>query len=174
MPFTPFHLGPGLALGLPLRRHLHAPTFLLANIIVDIEPFLVLILGLRYPLHGYLHTFLLAVPAGILLGYLMFLLEKVLQPLYKMLMLEKNDGLCLKRFLIAGGLGTGLHVLFDAPLYSDMRPFYPSTANPLYNPSLTPEIYGLCVWTGALGTAYYYITLVGLSIHRKLSKKDTK
>lgn len=170
MPFTPLHLGPGLALGLPLRSHLHTPTFLLANIIVDVEPFLVLFLSLRYPLHGYLHTFLLAVPVGFLLGYVMFLLEKILQPLYKMFMLEKNNGLGLKPFLLAGGLGTGLHVLFDAPLYSDIRPFYPSTANPLYNPSLTPEIYGLCVWMGAFGTAYY-ILLAGLSIYRRLSKK---
>ena len=170
MPFTPFHLGPALALGLPLRSHIHTPTFLLANIIVDVEPFLVLFLGLRYPLHGYLHTFLLAIPLGFLLGYVMFFLERVLQPLYKMFMLEKNDGLGLKPFLLAGGLGTSLHVLFDAPLYSDIRPFYPSAANLLYNPSLIPEIYGLCVWMGVFGVAYY-IALAGLSIYRRLSKK---
>jgi len=51
MPFTPFHLGPALGLGLPLRRYVYVPTFILANVIVDVEPFLVLFLGLRYPLH---------------------------------------------------------------------------------------------------------------------------
>ena len=38
-----------------------APTFILANVVLDIEPLLVLIMGLNYPLHGYLHTFIAAV-----------------------------------------------------------------------------------------------------------------
>ncbi len=65
MPFTPFHFGPTLGFGLSLRGYLHAPTFIIANVIVDVEPFLVLFLGLRYPLHGYLHTFLLALVTGL-------------------------------------------------------------------------------------------------------------
>jgi len=169
MPFTPFHLGPGLGLGLPLRRLIHAPTFILASIIVDIEPFLVLLLGLRYPLHGYLHSFLLAVPVGLVLGYFMFLFERFLQPLYRFFLLEADRGLSLKSFLCAGGLGTGLHVLLDSPLYTDITPFYPVATNPIYNPSLTPGIYSLCVWMGAFGIIYY-VGLLASSILRKLSK----
>jgi len=170
MPFTPFHLGPGLGLGLPLREYLHAPTFLLASIIVDVEPFLVLFLGLRYPLHGYLHTFLLATVVGLVLGYIMFLLERMLHPLYKIFLLERTNSLSLKSFISAGLLGTGLHILLDAPLYPDITPFYPITTNPLYNPSLTPEIYSLCIWMGAFGITYYLV-LLGLTIYRKLSER---
>ena len=170
MPFTPFHLGPGLGLGLPLRRYLHTPTFLLASVIVDAEPFLVLFLGLRYPLHGYLHTFLLAIPVGFVLGYAMFLHEGFLQPLYKIFLLATGNTLSVNSFVVAGGLGTGLHVLLDAPLYTDITPFYPITTNLFYNPSLTPEIYSLCIWMGAFGIIYYLGLLV-LSIQRKLSKK---
>jgi len=170
MPFTPFHLGPGLGLGLPLRKYLHAPTFLLANVIVDMEPFLVLFLGLRYPLHGYLHTFLLAIPLGIVLGYAMFLLERFLQPLYKIFLFETGDSLSLKSFIVAGVLGVGFHVLLDTPLYSDITPFYPIIANPFYNPALILEIYSLCVWMGGIGIIYY-IGILGLSIYRKLSKR---
>jgi len=75
MPFTPFHLGPALGFWLPLRKYLHVPTFLVANILVDVEPFLVLSLGLDYPLHGYLHTFIVAFILGLALGYAMFLLK---------------------------------------------------------------------------------------------------
>ena len=171
MPFTPFHLGPGLGLGLPLRKYLHAPTFLLASVIVDVEPLLVLFLGLRYPLHGYLHTFLLAIPIGVVLGYTMFLLENFLKPLYKMFLLETgNNGLSLKSYVVAGGLGTGLHVLLDTPLYADITPFYPVTTNPFYHPSLTLEIYSLCVWIGAFGIIYY-LALLGRSTYRKLKKE---
>ena len=171
MPFTPFHFGPALGLGLPLRKYIHAPTFLLASVIVDVEPFLVLFLGLGYPLHGYLHTFLLAISIGLVLGYIMFLLEISLQPLYRIFLLETANSLSWKSFVVAGGLGTGLHVLLDSPLYANITPFYPITANPFHNPSLTLEIYSLCVWMGAFGIIYY-LGLVVLSIYRKQSKRN--
>jgi hypothetical protein len=153
-----------------MREYFHAPTFLLASVIVDVEPLLVLFLGLSYPLHGYLHTFLLAIPVGLVLGYTMFLLEKFLQPLWKILLLETGNSLSLKSLIVAGGLGTGLHVLLDTPLYTDITPFYPITTNPFYNPSVTQEIYGICVWMGAFGIIYY-LGLLGLSIYRKHQKE---
>lgn len=158
MPFTPFHLSLGIGLGLPLRRYFHTPTFLLANIILDLEPFLVLFFRLDYPLHGYVHTFLLGMPVGLALGYIAFLLERFLHSLYKALLLEASNGskMRLKHFFVAGTLGTVLHLLLDAPLYSDIKPFYPAAVNPLYNPSLAPEIYGLCALTGFLGMIYYF------------------
>jgi hypothetical protein len=60
--------------------------------------------------------------------------------------------------------------LLDAPLYDDIKPLYPIATNPFYNPSLTPEIYSLCVWMGAFGIIYY-MGLLGLAIYRKLSKR---
>jgi len=160
MPFTPFHLGPAFGLGLPFRKYLHVPTFILANIILDVEPFLVLFLDLRYPLHGYFHTFLLALFVGLSLGYTMFLLEKFLHKFYGDLLLEPNGKLSLKSFMVAGVLGTTIHILLDAPLYSEMQPFYPLTVNPLYNPLMSTEIYNICVWLGIIGIIYYIYLLV--------------
>jgi len=40
MPFTPFHLGPALLLGLMLSKYIDLATFLFANILVDLEPLL--------------------------------------------------------------------------------------------------------------------------------------
>jgi len=170
MPFTPYHLGPALGFGLPLRKYLHTPTFIVANVIVDVEPFLVLFLRLAYPLHGYLHTFILAFLLGLALGYAMFLFEKVLRPLYKAFLLEPNGNLNLKSFLVAGISGTMLHVLLDSPLYNDIRPFYPLTINPLYNPALSLEVYSFCVWMGILGIIYY-AGLIAFSAYKKLRKK---
>ena len=169
MPFTPFHFGPALGFGLPLRKYIHAPTFILANVILDVEPFLVLFYGLRYPLHGYLHTFFLAFFVGLALGYTMFLLERFLHPLYKAFQVESDDRLNLKSFVVAGLLGTMVHVLLDSPLYNDIHPFYPLTINPLYNPALSLEIYSFCVWMGILGTIYYAASLAFLA-YKRLSK----
>jgi len=168
MPITPFHLGPTLGLGLPLRKYVHVPTFMLANVIVDVEPFLVFVLGSSYPLHGYLHTFLLAFFAGLLVGYVMFLLERFLHPLYKVFLLVPENKLNLKTFMLTGALGTMLHVLFDSPLYGDIRPFYPLTVNPLYNPSLFSEVYSACVWLGIFGIIYYIGMLV-FHVYKKSS-----
>jgi hypothetical protein len=169
MPFTPFHLGPALAFGLPLRKHLHAPTFILANVIVDIEPLLVFSLGLKYPLHGYLHTSLAAFFAGLALGYVMFRLERILHPLFQMFLLESADTPSLRSFFVAGVLGTTLHVLLDSPLYGEMEPFFPLTVNPLYRPALSPEVYTLCVGLGIVGTIFY-AGLFGRLVYRRLRK----
>ena len=166
MPFTPYHLGPALGFGLPLRKYVHTPTFILANVIVDVEPFLVLFLGLRYPLHGFLHTFFLAFFVGLALGYAMFLLERFFHPFYKTFLLESGDVPNLKSFMVAGVSGTTLHVLLDSPLYGDIHPFYPLTTNPLYNPALSSEVYGFCVWMGIIGIIYY-VGLLAFSAYKK-------
>jgi hypothetical protein len=170
MPFTPFHLGPALAFGLPLRRYIHAPTFIVGNVILDVEGFLVLTLGLNYPLHGYLHTFLLAATVGLLLAFVMFKLEKPMQPLYRKIQFESNSPLKLRSFLLAGVLGAALHVFFDAFLYSEMAPFFPLTINPLLNVISMSDVYLLCFGLGIFGIAYY-VALLAYSMYTK--KKQT-
>ena len=160
MPFTPFHLGPALSLGILLRKYIHAPTFILANVILDIEPLLVLLFGLRYPLHGYLHTFIAAIGVGIAFGLVMFLLERPMQQLCKRLLLEPQATFKKSQFLIAGVLGAMLHVIFDAPLYYDIKPFYPLTVNPVYGWASSSEIYRLSAWMGVLGITFYSLLIV--------------
>lgn len=154
MPFTILHVGPALLVGLPLRRRLHLPTFLVASVAVDIEPLLVLILGLGYPLHSYLHTFLASLAYGLLIGYMMYLYDKILSPLFRLLHLEERP-MGKHSFLVAGVIGTEIHVLLDSPLYTDIRPFYPLPVNPLYNPSLMNLVYALCLASWALGLILY-------------------
>jgi hypothetical protein len=160
MPFTPYHLGPAFALGLPLRKRMHAPTFLFANVVLDVEPLLVLLLSLDYPLHGYLHTSLMSILIGFILGYVMFLLEGHLRPLHMTLLLESGPGLDLRSFLFAGISGTMLHILMDSPLYDDIRPFYPSPMNPLFDPSLTFDVYNISFRMGILGLMFYIFQII--------------
>jgi len=174
MPFTPLHLGPALALGLPFRRYIHVPTFIVANVILDIEPLLVLIFGLSYPLHGYAHTFVFASIIGLAISYVMFILEKFLKPLYRFLLLTPQKSFNFKAFAIAGILGTTIHVLLDSPLYVDIRPFYPLNANPLYNPEtsfkmwLTINI--ICIFMWIIGLVYYIGLVIYLVMKRRCQK----
>lgn len=154
MPFTPLHLGPGVLLGLPLRNLLHVPTLLLASVILDLEPLFVFVFGLNYPLHGYFHTFLIAIPTGSVLGYLMHSIDPHLKELYRSLKLVDRD-LGLKSFILSGILGASMHVAFDSPLYSDIRPFWPLASNPMYEPSQFIPISDFCIASAALGLIYY-------------------
>jgi hypothetical protein len=160
MPFTPFHLGPALCFGIPLRNYIHAPTFILANVVLDFEPLLVLVFGLNYPLHGYLHTFLAAIVIGFALGLAMFLLEGRMHPLYKTLQLEPETTLQRSRFTIAGVAGAMLHVLFDSPLYSDIQPFFPLNPNPMYGSISSSGIFLVTFIMGILGIAFYILILL--------------
>ncbi|MGQ9623978.1 MAG: hypothetical protein ACUVT9_01250 [Candidatus Bathycorpusculaceae bacterium] len=59
MPFTPFHLGPALLLGLALFAVFDLPALLIASVIPDIEPFYVMYFNVSgYPLHGFFHSYL--------------------------------------------------------------------------------------------------------------------
>jgi hypothetical protein len=171
MPFTFFHLGPSLAVGLPMRKYLHVPTFIVGNVILDIEGLLVMVLGLNYPLHGYLHTLLFASIVGAILGFVMFKVEKPMQPLYRKIQLETNSCMGVKSFLFAGIFGTVLHVLFDTLLYREMMPFFPLTINPFVDFGLSMSlVYDVCVWLGIFGIGYY-VVLFAYSIYKKPRKK---
>jgi len=173
MPFTPFHLGPALFFAIPLRKYIHAPTFILANVLLDVEPLLVLTMGLNYPLHGYLHTFAAAIIIGAAFGFVMFFLERIMHPLYRTLLLEPEPVFKKSQFIIAGVFGTMLHVLFDSPLYGDIKPFYPLNVNPLYGSASSLEIYLICVWLGILGVIFYLLVLT-LWMRKRLQKRPSE
>lgn len=172
MPFTLFHFGPALFFGVPLRAYLHLPTFLAASVLIDIEPIIVIVLGLNYPLHGFLHTFLFASLAGLFLGFVMFALEGVFHPLFSALLLVDGKKLKMNVFMITGWLGTMLHVLLDSPMYYDIRPFYPMMINPLYNPDVSANIYIITFSMGLIGVIYYFGSMLLLRLESTRNKSS--
>ena len=160
MPFTPFHLGPGLLFGLLLLSYIDFPTFLVASVIVDIEPFLVLTLDLNYPLHGFLHSFLGGTLLAFIIAAAMSKVRSALSPLMSFLKLEKK--LSFKSILSASLFSVYLHILLDSPLYSDIRPFFPFDFNPLLSLSMFIgfDIYRLCTLSFIGGGIVYAIRLV--------------
>ena len=159
MPFTPYHLGPGLLFGLPLFGYVDLPTFLVASVVIDIEPFLVLSLSLDYPVHGYLHTFLGGTVVAFLLALAMSRIRGTVSPLMSFLRLEQKTS--FKSIVPASVLGIYLHILLDSPLYSDIRPFYPIEFNPLLGHGMFVgfEIYAFCVLPFLGGAIVYAVRL---------------
>jgi len=140
MPFTPFHFGPHACVSLPLQRHIDVPVFLASNIAIDIEPLLVMMYRLNYPLHGYCHTFLIGSLIGLFWGFILFPFRRLIGNAMSFLRLPYSS--TLSKMLLSGILGVWLHILFDAPLYQDIRAFYPLTINPFLGLFSMKVIYG--------------------------------
>ena len=151
MPFTPFHLGPALGVGLPARRRLDLPTFVAANVLVDARATLVFSDVLDGPLHGPLHTYAgAAVLAGVL-AVTALSVERRTPSLTRWVSATPGDA----RAIALGALaGTWLHVTLDAVLYADVAPLWPLAGNPLLGVAGPFAVYGACVLAGLLGTVY--------------------
>jgi len=168
MPLTPFHLGPGLLIGLLLLSYIDFATFLVASVIIDVEPIIVLIFDLDYPLHGFFHSFLGGTIVAFLLAAVMSKARESLSPLLLSFKLEQKS--TFKNILLASLTGIYIHILLDSRMHRDIRPFYPLDFNPFLSSSTLPEllVYMLCVWC-FIGAAVIYIIRRFL-IWRKVTK----
>ena len=160
MPFTPFHLGPALLIGLLLFQFIHLPAFLIANIILDFEPFLILFLGLNYPLHGFFPSFLGSSVIAVILSLIMIKLDKKVQKVMHYLKLKQKHS--KKSIWLAAFFGTYLHVILDSFIYTDIKPFFPLNFNLFYTNSIftSLEVYSLCTISFVLGIALYAYILI--------------
>ncbi len=160
MPFTPYHLGPALLFGLLFLSFIDFPTFLVANIIVDVEPFLVLTLNLNYPLHGFFHSFLGGTLVAVLLALMMHQIRDKLSPLLSFFKLEQK--ISFMRILVAAFSGIYIHTLLDSRLYTDIQPFYPSTYNPLLTTGVLAglDAYIFCIWSFFGAIIVYIVRLL--------------
>lgn len=150
MPFTPFHLGPGLLLGVLLYRHLNLGTVLAASIAVDLRTVLVFFGVLDGPLHGALHTFALAPVTGIAASAALYKARERLRPVYEAFHLETGDP--WNANALAGVVGSWVHVLLDSFLYTDM-PLVVFSGNPFLGTLGVLEVYGLCAFALLAGAA---------------------
>ena len=171
MPFTPFHLGPALVIGIIFIYYVDFPTLLVASIILDIEPFLVLLLDLNYPLHGLFHSFLGGTIIILPLSVIMFKIRTFMNPITNFFKIEQNSS--FMNILAASIIGIYLHILLDAPLYSDIQPFFPLNFNPFLNTS------GLVGITTNFFCAYCFLAaiilyFIHLAIKFKNKNKNNK
>jgi membrane-bound metal-dependent hydrolase YbcI (DUF457 family) len=147
MPFTPFHFGPSAFISLALMRYIDLPVFILANVAIDIEPLIVMVFKLSYPLHGMAHTFLSATIIGIFCGAIFHYFRKPIS--YTMTRIVRLPySTSFKKYAVSGVLGAWFHILLDSPLYYDIKPFYPlSDKNPLLGLVPSEVMYKFCALT---------------------------
>lgn len=155
MPFPPVHMGPGILLKAILQSSFSLMVFGWAQIVMDIQPLLVLITGEGH-LHGFSHTYvgasLLTVVAALTGKYLaqvgLFILN-----------LTPSIHTNIKWWVVflSAFIGCFSHVLIDSVMHADLQPFFPfARHNPMLLSLSVEALHKICMYCGLVGAVIYY------------------
>ena len=149
MPFTPFHLGPGALFKAVGGRHFSFMVFGGTQVLMDIEP-LVRIWRLDPVLHGPTHT----LAGALAIGTLGMLSGKPVSEFVLRRSGVAHRPISWMASALGAYVGSFSHVLFDALMHADMRPFWPlGDANPLLGRVELGTLHWACVASGFAGAA---------------------
>ena len=157
MPFTPYHMGPGILIKALLQGSFSLMVFGWAQIIMDIQPLIVMLTGEGH-LHGFSHTYL----GASLLGIFSAFSGKYLSE-FGLLIIgisKRSNPIKIAWWVVflSAFIGTFSHVLLDSIMHADVEPFFPLTKhNQLWAILNYEQIHKLCLYSGILGTGIYYL-----------------
>ena len=155
MPFTPFHMGPGIVVKALLQGSFSLMVFGWAQIVMDIQPLFVLISGEGH-LHGFSHTYV----GATLLAIFSALSGKYLSEIgLYVLGLNKQWQVKIKWWVsfLSAFIGTFSHVLLDSIMHSDVQPFFPfTTDNSLLGLISVQSLHKLCLYSALVGGVLYF------------------
>ncbi|MFW9848743.1 MAG: hypothetical protein ACFFF4_06365 [Candidatus Thorarchaeota archaeon] len=155
MPFTPYHFGPALLAGVLLFPYFDLVAMLVASVILDIEPMLVLFLNLGGPLHGITHTYLMATIVSFIVTGVLWVLRKPMAFFAEIFGIIQEPRKV--RILAASLFGTYSHVFMDSFLYVEMNPLFPILGNPFLGLIASSLIYQFCLYCGLIGLVLYFV-----------------
>lgn len=158
MPFTPFHLGPGLLLEAAGGRHLSFLVFGFSQVAMDLEVGVRILRGDRV-LHGFSHTYLGATligAASVLLGrpVCQRFLDALVPPVAPawQAALRGPPRISWTAAAVGSFAGTWSHVALDSLMHGDLRPFAPwSGWNPWLGAVSRAMLHLGCLAAGAAG-----------------------
>ncbi|MCM0612157.1 hypothetical protein KFJ24_06660 [Marinobacter sediminum] len=155
MPFTPIHMGPGIAVKALLQGSFSLMVFGWAQIVMDLQPLFVMVTGEGH-LHGFSHTYL---GAG-LLAILSALSGKYLSEIgLYVLGLNRDWSMVIgwRVAFLSAFIGTFSHVLLDSIMHADVEPFFPITTDNAIQGLLSVEaLHQLCLYSGVIGGVVYF------------------
>ena len=158
MPVTPFHGGIGLACKGPLGARFSFTIFAATQVVIDLESAYFLFTQ-QYPVHRFLHTFLGASLACLLVALTLrgpceMLLRSVPDDAWPG-WIDRDPSISRVTALQSAFVGMLGHVVPDAVMHADARPLAPfSDANPLLNAVSLSALHLALVGLGGLGLVW--------------------
>lgn len=155
MPFTPIHMGPGIAVKAGLQGSFSLMVFGWAQIIMDLQPLFVMITGEGH-LHGFSHTYL----GATILAILSALSGKYLSEIGLFILgLNKEWGIVIgwRVTFLSAFIGTFSHVLLDSIMHADVEPFFPlKSTNSIQGIISIEALHQLSIISGIIGGIVYF------------------
>jgi membrane-bound metal-dependent hydrolase YbcI (DUF457 family) len=167
VPFTPYHFGPALLIGMLLFPYIDFATVVVASVILDLEPLVVIIFGLPMPLHSFFHTYLGATIVSIILSVGIYPCRKSLNKIVSLFGLTQESS--FRHIIPACIIGTYFHVLLDSFLYAEMNPFFPLLGNPFLGILSEGFVYTLCLVFAFIGFIAYALRVL---LNLRVGKTD--
>ena len=160
MPFTPIHLGPGLAFKAVGGRHFSFMVFGGSQVLMDLEPLIGILLD-KSVLHGATHTLL----GASVIGGIATVTGKPISTFVLQRLKFPHMPFTWSAALSGAFLGTYSHVLLDGIMHSDMSPWWPfATGNPLLSRISMDQLHTACFLAGLFG-------LLGLAVGAALKRR---
>ena len=167
MPFTPYHFGPAVLIGVLLFPFIDFATIVVASVILDLEPLAVIFLDLPMPLHAFFHTYLGATIVAIALSICIYPFRKYINEIVSFFGLKQDSS--FRHILPAALIGTYSHVLLDSFLYVEMNPLFPLLGNPFVGILYGGFVYNLCLALGVIG---FFVYLLRVLLNVRVSKVE--
>ncbi|SVD14383.1 uncharacterized protein METZ01_LOCUS367237 [marine metagenome] len=152
MPFTPFHMGPGILIKSLLQGSFSLLLFGFTQVLMDLQPLFAIITGIGN-LHGFSHTYIGATLIGIISGLLgKYIFDFIFK--YRKIKVV----LSWKITFISAFIGSYSHIVLDSIMHSDMNPFYPlEISNNLLYILSNQQLHDFCLISGVIGFVLYEI-----------------
>lgn len=156
MPFTPLHMGPGIAIKAVLQGSFSLMVFGWTQIVMDLQPLFVMITG-EGPLHGFSHSYV----GGSLLAVFSALTGKTLSEIgLYVLGLDRQRQIEIRWWVafLSAFLGAWTHVLLDSVMHFDVQPFAPfTTVNAFQGWVTIATLHRICFYSAAIGGAVFFL-----------------
>ena len=158
-------MGPGILIKALLQGSFSLMVFGWTQIVMDIQPLLVLITGIGH-LHGFTHTYI----GAILLAIFSALTGKYLSEIgLKILGLAQSKNIPIQWWVsfLSAFIGSFSHVFLDSIMHTDVEPFYPiSLINNFHGILSISMLHKLCLYSGIIGALIYYLVNYRISKFR--------
>ena len=159
MPFTPLHMGPGMAIKALAGDRFSLVAFGISQVLIDLEPLIRIIRG-DAELHGFTHTWL----GALLVAAVAFPVAWCSHPWLARRWADAGGTRwfpmaaqpCAPATTIGVLVGTLSHVAIDSVMHSDMAPHWPFAAgSPLYRLVDIDTLHLACIVLGAAGLCVF-------------------
>jgi len=156
MPFTPFHMGPGILIKALFRGSFSLMVFGWAQIVMDVQPLFVL-LTVDGHLHGFSHTYvgatLLAIFSALSGKYLSEFGLRIIGFSKK----ARPIKITWSVTFISAFIGTFSHVILDSIMHSDVQPYFPiSLENNFLGLITISQLHQFCLYSAVVGALLYF------------------